>query len=133
MTSTKKWKTNQSTKINLIGCDTIVNSPSFLLLSYNPFSILNIFAIIDIFTMHNIFAILDIFDYLLSLSIFMKHCSTGYCTLCHKRKDDQQNWVMLLPSAAFGHSRVCQKSKRKNPDINVFCESLKSSRANIYN
>ena len=25
----KKWKTNQSTKINLIGCDTIVNSPSF--------------------------------------------------------------------------------------------------------
>ena len=27
----KKWKTNQSTKINLIGCDTIVNSPSILL------------------------------------------------------------------------------------------------------
>ena len=26
---TQKWKTNQSTKINLIGCDTIVNSPSF--------------------------------------------------------------------------------------------------------
>ena len=25
-----KWKTNQSTQINLIGCDTIVNSPSFL-------------------------------------------------------------------------------------------------------
>jgi hypothetical protein len=24
----KEWKTNQSTKINLIGCDTIVNSPS---------------------------------------------------------------------------------------------------------
>ena len=24
---TQKWKTNQSTKINLIGCDTIVNSP----------------------------------------------------------------------------------------------------------
>jgi hypothetical protein len=24
----KKRKTNQSTKINLIGCDTIVNSPS---------------------------------------------------------------------------------------------------------
>ena len=24
----KKWKTNQSTKINLIGCDTNVNSPS---------------------------------------------------------------------------------------------------------
>ena len=24
-----KWKMNQSTKINLIGCDTIVNSPSF--------------------------------------------------------------------------------------------------------
>jgi hypothetical protein len=24
----KKQKTNQSTKINLIGCDTIVNSPS---------------------------------------------------------------------------------------------------------
>ena len=24
----KKWKMNQSTKINLIGCDTIVNSPS---------------------------------------------------------------------------------------------------------
>ena len=23
------WKTNQSTKINLIGCDTIVNSPSY--------------------------------------------------------------------------------------------------------
>ena len=23
-----KWKTNQSTKINLISCDTIVNSPS---------------------------------------------------------------------------------------------------------
>ena len=27
----KKWKTNQSTKINLIGCDTIVNSPSLIL------------------------------------------------------------------------------------------------------
>ena len=25
----QKLKTNQSTKINLIGCDTIVNSPSF--------------------------------------------------------------------------------------------------------
>jgi hypothetical protein len=25
----KKWKTNQSTKINPIGCDTIVNSPIF--------------------------------------------------------------------------------------------------------
>ena len=24
----QKWKTNQSTKINLFGCDTIVNSPS---------------------------------------------------------------------------------------------------------
>jgi hypothetical protein len=24
----QKWKTNQSTKINLIGCDTIENSPS---------------------------------------------------------------------------------------------------------
>ena len=24
----QKWKTNQPTKINLIGCDTIVNSPS---------------------------------------------------------------------------------------------------------
>ena len=24
----QKWKTNQSTKINQIGCDTIVNSPS---------------------------------------------------------------------------------------------------------
>ena len=28
----KKWKTNQSNKINLIGCDTIVNSPSFKLI-----------------------------------------------------------------------------------------------------
>ena len=28
-----KWKKNQSTKINLIGCDTIVNSPSF---KFNP-------------------------------------------------------------------------------------------------
>ena len=28
-----KWKTNQSTKINLIGCDTIVNSPSFYFFS----------------------------------------------------------------------------------------------------
>ena len=27
----KQWKTNQSTKINLIGCDTIVNSPSLLI------------------------------------------------------------------------------------------------------
>jgi hypothetical protein len=27
-TSKKKWKKNQSTKINLVGCDTIVNSPS---------------------------------------------------------------------------------------------------------
>ena len=26
----QKWKTNQSTKINLIGCDTIVNSPSYI-------------------------------------------------------------------------------------------------------
>ena len=25
------WKTNQSTKINLIGCDTIVNSPSLVM------------------------------------------------------------------------------------------------------
>ena len=27
----QKWKTHQSTKINLIGCDTIVNSPSLKL------------------------------------------------------------------------------------------------------
>ena len=26
----QKWKMNQSTKINLIGCDTIVNSPSYI-------------------------------------------------------------------------------------------------------
>jgi hypothetical protein len=25
----KKWKTNQSSKNNLIGCDTIANSPSY--------------------------------------------------------------------------------------------------------
>ena len=31
----KKWKTIQSTKINLIGCDTIVNSPSFIFLFLN--------------------------------------------------------------------------------------------------
>ena len=38
----KKWKTNQSTKINLIGCVTIVNSPSIYC---NPFfeSICNCF------------------------------------------------------------------------------------------
>ena len=24
-----KWKTNQSTKINLLGCETIVNSPTY--------------------------------------------------------------------------------------------------------
>ena len=30
----KKWKMNQSTKINLIGCDTIVNSPSKLFYVY---------------------------------------------------------------------------------------------------
>ena len=30
-----KWKTNQSTKINLIGCDTIVNSPSINLVLHN--------------------------------------------------------------------------------------------------
>ena len=30
----KKWKTNQSTKINLIGCDTIVNSPSVIMTSH---------------------------------------------------------------------------------------------------
>ena len=28
----KKWKTNQSTKINLIGFDTIVNSPSYVII-----------------------------------------------------------------------------------------------------
>ena len=31
-TTKKKWNTNQSTKNNLIGCDTIVNSPSFSLI-----------------------------------------------------------------------------------------------------
>jgi hypothetical protein len=31
----KKWKTNKSTKINLFGCDTIVNSPSMNSLSEN--------------------------------------------------------------------------------------------------
>jgi hypothetical protein len=29
----KQWNTDQSTKINLIGCDTIVNSPSLVLIS----------------------------------------------------------------------------------------------------
>jgi hypothetical protein len=28
----KKWKSNQSTKFNLIGCDTIVNSPKWMCL-----------------------------------------------------------------------------------------------------
>ena len=31
----QKWKTNQSTKINLIGCDTIVNSPSSSFINNN--------------------------------------------------------------------------------------------------
>ena len=33
---TKKWKMNQSTKSNLIGCDTIVNSPSLLFFFGGP-------------------------------------------------------------------------------------------------
>ena len=37
----QKWKTNQSTKINLIGCDTIVNSPSSLIATYISHLILN--------------------------------------------------------------------------------------------
>ena len=36
----KKWKTNQSTKINLIGCDTIVNLPSLILLRGILFNII---------------------------------------------------------------------------------------------
>jgi hypothetical protein len=37
----KNWKTNQSTKFNLIGCDTIVNSPSYSkLLKYLNFGLL---------------------------------------------------------------------------------------------
>ena len=35
----KKLKTNQSTKINLIGCDTIVNSPSLYQLLSNLYSL----------------------------------------------------------------------------------------------
>jgi hypothetical protein len=31
----KKWNKNQSTKINLIGCGTIVNSPSWILIFLN--------------------------------------------------------------------------------------------------
>ena len=31
----KKWNTNQSTKNNLIGCDTIVNSPSLSVVAAN--------------------------------------------------------------------------------------------------
>ena len=38
--SKKKWKTNQSTKINLIGCDTIVNSPSFSLIASSEIDVL---------------------------------------------------------------------------------------------
>ena len=33
----QKWKTNQSTKINLIRCDTIVNSPSTFFILQNYF------------------------------------------------------------------------------------------------
>ena len=33
-TSKIKWKMNQSTTINIIGCDTIVNSPSFVCYPY---------------------------------------------------------------------------------------------------
>ena len=31
----QKWKTDKSPKINLLGCDTIVNSPILLLVSNN--------------------------------------------------------------------------------------------------
>ena len=43
----KKWKTNQSTKINLIGCDTIVNSPSWFCGRFLTFEIFSVFI------MHN--------------------------------------------------------------------------------
>ena len=35
----KNWKTKQSTKINLIGCDTIVNSPSCYIIMYKSYAI----------------------------------------------------------------------------------------------
>ena len=38
----KKWNTNQSTKINLIGCDTIVNSPSLLNFQVRKYSLYNL-------------------------------------------------------------------------------------------
>ena len=34
----QKWKTNQSNKINLMGCDTIVNLPSLILLSTKEYT-----------------------------------------------------------------------------------------------
>ena len=43
-----KLKTNQSTKINLIGCDTIVNSPSFVLLWTKKIYVLVIFHVLNL-------------------------------------------------------------------------------------
>ena len=45
-----KWKTNQSTKFNLIGCDTIVNSPSFLFFFLSSFFLS--FFLLSQFTFH---------------------------------------------------------------------------------
>ena len=36
----EKWKMNQSTQINLISCDIIVNSPSFMIVNCHSFRVL---------------------------------------------------------------------------------------------
>ena len=45
----KKWKRNQSTKINLIGCDTIVNSPIITLIIVFPLVVIMWFLLIAIY------------------------------------------------------------------------------------
>jgi hypothetical protein len=67
----KKWKTNKSTKINLIGCDTIVNSPSSVHLPQCIFvSLLPCHHFLVILNPHIFFLFICLFVIILSGLVF---------------------------------------------------------------
>ena len=59
----QKWKTNQSTKINLIGCDTIVNSPSLIIYGFSFYPLYSYFTDCVLYrglkcTIHNLLSLI---------------------------------------------------------------------------
>ena len=98
----KKWKTNESTKINLIGCDTIVNSPSL--------------------------TFIWLFGYQITLLVFGE-CFFVFLFVLNNKQGLNSNWLSLMALCA-NHCPIGFPFPIQEEHVCVFCVFCKNGYQN---